>query len=124
MQGKYDHTRIEKKWQDKWASHTLYNTADHRHKPNTYVLDMSPSPSGEGLHLGHPKGYIAPDIYSRHMRMRGRNVLHPMGWDAFGLPAENYALKNKIHPRIAVERNITNFKSQLAKIGFDYDWSR
>ncbi len=85
---------------------------------------MFPYPSGEGLHVGHPKGYIATDIYSRYKRMQGHNVLHPMGWDAFGLPAENYAIKNKIHPRVAVEKNIANFKEQLAGIGFDYDWER
>ena len=85
---------------------------------------MFPYPSGEGLHVGHPKGYIATDIYSRHMRMRGHNVLHPMGWDAFGLPAENFAIKHKVHPRAAVEKNIATFKDQLAHIGFDYDWSR
>ena len=124
MAGKYDHASIEKKWQDAWAKSNLYKTADTQDKPKTYVLDMFPYPSGEGLHVGHPKGYIATDIYSRHMRMRGHTVLHPMGWDAFGLPAENYAIKNKVHPRVAVERNIATFKSQLAHIGFDYDWSR
>jgi len=120
----YDHKDIEKKWQDKWAATNIFKAVDDSSKPKTYVLDMFPYPSGEGLHVGHPKGYIATDIYSRHMRMRGHNVLHPMGWDAFGLPAENFALKNKIHPRVAVEQNIANFKAQLANIGFDYDWSR
>lgn len=124
MKGKYDHSSIEKKWQDTWGKSALYKTADDTAKPKTYVLDMFPYPSGEGLHVGHPKGYIATDIYSRHMRMKGHNVLHPMGWDAFGLPAENYAIKNKVHPRAAVEKNIATFKSQLAHIGFDYDWSR
>lgn len=124
MKDKYDHGAIEKKWQDEWAQSGIYKAADHSGKPKTYVLDMFPYPSGEGLHVGHPKGYIATDIYSRFSRMSGRNVLHPMGWDAFGLPAENYAIKNKVHPRVAVERNIANFKSQLAHIGFDYDWSR
>ena len=120
----YDHTQIEKKWQKRWADTQLYTTPEDTQKPKTFVLDMFPYPSGEGLHVGHPKGYIATDIYSRHKRMQGHAVLHPMGWDAFGLPAENYALKNKIHPRIAVEKNIENFKSQLSHIGFDYDWSR
>ncbi len=124
MKGKYDHTAIEKKWQDAWAESGLYKTSDDPSKKKTFVLDMFPYPSGEGLHVGHPKGYIATDIYSRHMRMRGHNVLHPMGWDAFGLPAENYAIKNKVHPRLAVEKNIATFKAQLAHIGFDYDWSR
>jgi leucyl-tRNA synthetase len=124
MKGTYDHKAIEKKWQDAWAESGIYRTSDDSKKPKTFVLDMFPYPSGEGLHVGHPKGYIATDIYSRHMRMRGHNVLHPMGWDAFGLPAENYAIKNKVHPSNAVEKNIATFKSQLAHIGFDYDWSR
>ncbi|MCR4333576.1 MAG: class I tRNA ligase family protein [Patescibacteria group bacterium] len=119
----YDHRSIEKKAQEKWAELDLYRTTEGADKEKKYVLDMFPYPSGEGLHVGHPRGYIATDIYSRHMRMRGFSVLHPMGWDAFGLPAENYALKNKVHPRIAVEKNIANFKQQLAHIGFDYDWS-
>lgn len=89
-----------------------------------YVLDMFPYPSGEGLHVGHPKGYIATDIYTRYKKMNGYEVIHPMGWDAFGLPAEQFALKHKIHPSIAVSRNISNFKSQLQKINFDYDWDR
>jgi leucyl-tRNA synthetase len=120
----YDHRKIEKKWQDAWKESDIYRTSDDTDKEKKYVLDMFPYPSGEGLHVGHPKGYIATDIYSRHMRMRGYSVLHPMGWDAFGLPAENYALKNKVHPRVAVEKNIATFKEQLAHIGFDYDWSR
>lgn len=121
---KYDHLKIEKKWQAKWAKDKIYETKEVKTKPKAYVLDMFPYPSGEGLHVGHPKGYIATDIYSRFKRMNGFNVLHPMGWDAFGLPAENYALKNKINPAIAVKKNIKYFKSQLEKIGFDYDWSR
>jgi leucyl-tRNA synthetase len=120
----YDHDKIEKKWQKRWGESGSFRASDESSKEKIFVLDMFPYPSGEGLHVGHPKGYIATDVYSRHMRMRGKNVLHPMGWDAFGLPAENFALKNKIHPRIAVEKNIENFKSQLAHIGFDYDWSR
>ncbi len=124
MADAYNPKEIEKKWQERWERDGIFRTAEDSKKPKTYVLDMFPYPSGEGLHVGHPKGYIATDIYSRHMRMRGHNVLHPMGWDAFGLPAENYALKNKVHPREAVERNIATFKSQLAHIGFDYDWSR
>lgn len=120
----YDHREIEKKAQEKWAALDLYRSIEDRDKKKVFVLDMFPYPSGEGLHVGHPKGYIATDIYSRHKRMNGYSVLHPMGWDAFGLPAENYALKNKVHPRVAVEKNIANFKQQLAHIGFDYDWSR
>ncbi len=120
----YDHRDIEKKWQAIWKEKELYRSTEDKDKKKAYVLDMFPYPSGEGLHVGHPKGYIATDIYSRHKRMSGYSVLHPMGWDAFGLPAENYALKHKVHPRIAVEKNIANFKQQLAHIGFDYDWSR
>jgi leucyl-tRNA synthetase len=124
MSQRYDHREIEAKWQKQWEESGIYRAQDDSKKPKAFVLDMFPHPSGEGLHVGHPKGYIATDIYSRHMRMRGHNVLHPMGWDAFGLPAENFAIKNKAHPRAAVEKNIANFKAQLAHIGFDYDWSR
>lgn len=121
---RYDHQAIEQKWQDTWQANGLYNTQDVPGDKKCYVLDMFPYPSGEGLHVGHPKGYIATDIYARFKRMNGYSVLHPMGWDAFGLPAENYALKHKVHPRVAVEKNIATFKAQLAKIGFSYDWNR
>ncbi|XKT74243.1 MAG: leucine--tRNA ligase [Patescibacteria group bacterium UBA2163] len=121
---RYDHTDIEKKWQKRWAEAGVYNTEENSNKPKAYVLDMFPYPSGEGLHVGHPRGYVATDVYSRMKRMQGYNVLHPMGWDAFGLPAENFAIKNKVHPREAVEKNIARFKEQLAHIGFDYDWNR
>ena len=124
MHKKFDHEAIEKKWQEKWRQNDLYKTEEGSSKEKVYVLDMFPYPSGEGLHVGHPKGYIATDIYSRFKRMDGYEVLHPMGWDAFGLPAENFAIKNKIHPRVAVEKNIANFKQQLAHLGFNYDWSR
>lgn len=120
----YDHRIIEPKWQDDWAKSGVYRADESSGRPKKYVLDMFPYPSGEGLHVGHPKGYIATDAYSRLMRMRGFEVLHPMGWDAFGLPAENYAIKNKVHPRAAVDKNVATFKSQLAKIGFNYDWTR
>jgi len=120
----YNHAALEKKWQERWKQDDTYRTTEDPHTEKKFVLDMFPYPSGEGLHVGHPKGYIATDIYSRYMRMRGFSVLHPMGWDAFGLPAENYALKHKTHPRKAVEQNIATFKQQLADIGFDYDWSR
>lgn len=119
----YDHKRIEKKWQKEWDAKKLYKTKDGG-KKKMYVLDMFPYPSGEGLHVGHPKGYIATDIVSRHARMQGKSVLHPMGWDAFGLPAENYAIKNKVHPRKAVDKNVARYKEQLKMIGLDYDWSR
>jgi len=120
----YDHKTIEKKWQEKWEADGIYKTAENSDKPKQFVLDMFPYPSGEGLHVGHPRGYMATDVYSRMKRMQGFNVLHPMGWDAFGLPAENYAIKNKIHPRVAVEENIARFKKQLSLMGVDYDWSR
>lgn len=121
---RYDHKAIEKKWQQKWEKDGTYRTTNDSTRDKCFVLDMFPYPSGEGLHVGHPKGYIATDVYSRSKRMQGKNVLHPMGWDAFGLPAENYAIKNKVHPRIAVEKNIARFKEQLSIIGLDYDWSR
>lgn len=120
----YDHKKIEKDWQDKWQEDKIYETKTDSILPKKYILDMFPYPSGDGLHVGHPRGYIATDVYSRMMRMQGYNVLHPMGWDAFGLPAENFAIKNKIHPRVAVEQNIARFKQQLSIIGLDYDWSR
>lgn len=123
MHKKFDHSNIEKKWQQTWVKENTYATDDTSNKPKTYILDMFPYPSGEGLHVGHPKGYIATDIYSRFKRMTGHEVLHPMGWDAFGLPAENFAIKHKVHPRTAVETNVTRFKEQLNLLGFDYDWS-
>jgi leucyl-tRNA synthetase len=106
MHKKFEHKEIEGKWQTKWAESKVYTTHEDTRKPTTYVLDMFPYPSGEGLHVGHPKGYIATDIYSRFKRMSGHEVLHPMGWDAFGLPAENFAIKNKVHPRVAVDKNV------------------
>ena len=121
---KYEHKKIEKKWQKYWREKKIYRTKEGGKKPKCYVLDMFPYPSGEGLHVGHPRGYIATDVYSRFKRMNGFNVLHPMGFDSFGLPAENYAIKNKIHPEIAVKNNVKKFKKQLKLIGFDYDWER
>lgn len=123
MHKKFDHKEFEQKWQKKWAVDNTYRTLESD-KPKAFVLDMFPYPSGEGLHVGHPKGYIATDIYSRFKRMNGYEVLHPMGWDAFGLPAENFAIKNKVHPRAAVEKNVARFKEQLGVLGFDYDWGR
>ncbi|MEX0918188.1 MAG: leucine--tRNA ligase [Candidatus Paceibacterota bacterium] len=122
MHTTFDHKEIEKKWQAKWKESGLYRTDIDSAKEKMFVLDMFPYPSGDGLHVGHPKGYIATDIYSRFKKMSGYEILHPMGWDAFGLPAENFAIKNKVHPRVAVEKNIANFKAQLDHLGFNYDW--
>ena len=119
----YDHSKIEKKWQKIWSETGLYVTKAPKDK-KSYILDMFPYPSGDGLHVGHPKGYIATDVLSRYRSMQGISVLHPMGWDAFGLPAENYAINNKVHPAIAVKRNIKRFKKQLEALGFSYDWKR
>ena len=121
---KYDPSKIESKWQKKWAKDKIYTSKEDVKKGKFYVLDMFPYPSGEGLHVGHPKGYIATDIISRMNRMQGKNVLHPMGFDAFGLPAENYALKMKKNPMDLTEVNVNRFKEQLELIGLDYDWSR
>lgn len=119
---KYNPQKIEKKWQKRWEEDGTFK--DYSRKEKFYALDMFPYPSGAGLHVGHPKGYIATDVVARFEQLRGKSVLHPMGWDAFGLPAENYALKNKVHPRISTEENIKTFKEQLGKIGFTYDWDR
>lgn len=121
---KYDHKELEAKWQKFWDESGLYKAVDDPSKKKLYVLDMFPYPSGAGLHVGHPEGYTATDIVSRKRRMEGWNVLHPMGWDAFGLPAENYAIKNGIHPRASTWKNIDNFRRQLKALGFSYDWSR
>ncbi|MEI6396843.1 MAG: leucine--tRNA ligase [Candidatus Taylorbacteria bacterium] len=125
----YNPEKIEKKWQKKWASSKIYKstediTSTKNTKPKYYILDMFPYPSGEGLHVGHPKGYIATDIVSRMKRMQGHSVLHPMGFDAFGLPAENYAIQTKTNPEVSVKKNVARFKDQLQLIGLDYDWSR
>jgi len=120
----YNHKEIEKKWKKNWEESGLYKTKETAGKPKYYVLDMFPYPSGAGLHVGHPKGYIATDIVGRMKMMQGYNVLHPMGWDAFGLPAENYAIKNKVHPSVATEKNVATFKKQLGLLGFTYDWDR
>ena len=120
----YDFRRIEKEWQQRWKEWQVYKVSNTSSKPKCYVLDMFPYPSGAGLHVGHPLGYIASDIYSRYKRLRGYNVLHPMGYDAFGLPAEQYAIDHGIHPAISTENNINNFRTQLDNIGFCYDWSR
>lgn len=115
---------IEKKWQEQWRNSEVYKVSHLSEKPKYYVLDMFPYPSGAGLHVGHPLGYIASDIYSRYKRLKGYNVLHPMGYDAFGLPAEQYAIEHGIHPAESTENNIQNFRNQLNNIGFSFDWSR
>ena len=122
MEERYNPQKIEKKWQKYWDKNNTYR--QYTRPKKQYVLDMFPYPSGAGLHVGHPKGYIASDIYSRFKQLQGYGVLHPMGWDAFGLPAEQYAIKNNVHPEVAVKKNIATFKKQLEKIGFTYDWER
>src|SRR5262245_43577550 len=122
----YPFKEIEAKWQAHWESQATFRTPAKidTSKPKFYVLDMFPYPSGDGLHVGHPEGYTASDIVARYKRMRGFNVLHPMGWDAFGLPAEQYAIRTGTHPRITTERNIKRFREQLKGLGFSYDWAR
>jgi len=120
----YDFRKIEQDWQKKWKDNKVYAVSNESAKPKYYVLDMFPYPSGAGLHVGHPLGYIASDIYSRYKRLKGFNVLHPMGFDSFGLPAEQYALETGQHPATTTEKNIATFKAQLDKIGFCYDWDR
>lgn len=120
----YDHKAIEGKWQKIWDEENTFKAYNDSDKPKYYALVEFPYPSGEGLHVGHPRPYTALDVVSRKRRLEGYNVLFPMGWDAFGLPTENYAIKNKIHPKIVTEKNIKRFKSQLKSIGFSFDWSR
>lgn len=120
----YKFRDIEKKWQQWWKEKNIYKVDNVSNKPKYYVLDMFPYPSGAGLHVGHPLGYIASDIYARFKRLKGFNVLHPMGYDAFGLPAEQYAIDHGVHPAISTENNINNFRTQLDNIGFSFDWSR
>jgi leucyl-tRNA synthetase len=120
----YDHQQIEKKWQKYWEENQTYKTSDSTDKPKFYVLDMFPYPSGAGLHVGHPLGYIASDIYARYKRHQGFNVLHPVGYDSFGLPAEQYAIQTGQHPALTTEQNINRYEEQLRKIGFSFDWSR
>lgn len=120
----YDFRKIEKKWQTYWAERGTFKTKEDPSKPKFYVLDMFPYPSGAGLHVGHPLGYIASDIYSRYKRLKGFNVLHPMGYDAFGLPAEQYAIQTGQHPEVTTVNNINRYRQQMDRIGFSYDWSR
>lgn len=120
----YNHKEIEKKWQRYWDEHKTFKTTEDKDKKNYYALDMFPYPSGQGLHVGHPEGYTATDIISRMKRMQGYNVLHPMGWDAFGLPAEQYALNTGNSPREFTKKNINNFRRQIKSLGLSYDWDR
>lgn len=120
----YNHREIEKKWQEYWEKNKTFKTLNDESKPKFYVLDMFPYPSGSGLHVGHPEGYTATDILARYKRMQGYDVLHPMGWDAFGLPAEQYALDTGNDPAEFTQKNIANFKRQIQELGFSYDWDR
>ena len=121
---KYHFNDIEKKWQQYWAEHQTFKASNNSDKPKYYVLDMFPYPSGAGLHVGHPLGYIASDIYARYKRHKGFNVLHPQGYDSFGLPAEQYAIQTGQHPALTTEENIKTYRRQLDQIGFSFDWSR
>ena len=120
----YNFREIEQKWQARWAERQTFKTREDASKPKFYVLDMFPYPSGAGLHVGHPLGYIASDIFSRYKRLKGFNVLHPMGYDAFGLPAEQYAIQTGQHPEVTTHRNVARYREQLDRIGFSYDWDR
>ena len=120
----YNFREIEKKWQKEWVDHKTYKVTEDPNRPKYYVLNMFPYPSGAGLHVGHPLGYIASDIYARYKRLNGFNVLNPMGYDAYGLPAEQYAIKTGQHPAITTEQNINRYREQLDKIGFSFDWDR
>src|SRR4051812_41689017 len=120
----YDHRGIEPKWQKHWEQKKVFQAETGSKKPKYYVLDMFPYPSSSGLHVGHPEGYTATDILARYKRARGFNVLHPMGWDAFGLPAEQYALQTGVHPAITTQKALETFKRQLKSLGFSFDWTR
>src|SRR5438270_9089838 len=120
----YNPQAIEPRWQRFWQDRRTFATPDTADKPKYYILDMFPYPSGAGLHVGHPEGYTATDILARYRRMTGHHVLHPMGWDAFGLPAEQYAIQTGTHPAATTARNIATFKRQIQSLGFSYDWDR
>ena len=120
----YQFNHIEAKWRQIWQERQTYKITEDPSKPKYYVLDMFPYPSGAGLHVGHPLGYIASDIYARYKRLQGFNVLHPMGYDSFGLPAEQYAIQTGQHPAITTKENIARYRQQLDLMGFSFDWSR
>ena len=120
----YDHQKIEARWQSYWEEFKTFKSEENPDKEKLYILDMFPYPSGSGLHVGHPLGYTATDIYSRFKRLQGFNVLHPIGWDAFGLPAEQYAIKTGTHPKDTTEKNIDRYRKQLKMLGLSYDWDR
>src|SRR6516164_7003193 len=120
----YNPQAVEPRWQQFWREHQTFATPDSSDKPKYYILDMFPYPSGSGLHVGHPEGYTATDILARYRRMKGDHVLHPMGWDAFGLPAEQYAIQTGTHPSITTAQNVATFKRQIQSLGFSYDWDR
>jgi len=120
----YNFKDLEQKWQAAWKANQTYKVKEDASKQKYYVLDMFPYPSGAGLHVGHPLGYIASDIFSRYKRLQGYNVLHPMGYDAYGLPAEQYAIQTGQHPAVTTARNIARYREQLDKIGFSFDWDR
>ena len=120
----YNHREVETKWQEVWEKEKAFATSEDYSKPKYYALVEFPYPSGQGLHVGHPRPYTALDIVARKRRMQGYNVLYPMGWDAFGLPTENYAIKNHIHPKIVTKNNVERFKNQLKALGYSFDWDR
>ena len=120
----YNFSKIESYWRKFWADNKTFKSEDKSKKDKFYILDMFPYPSGSGLHVGHPLGYIASDIYARYKRNQGFNVLHPMGYDSFGLPAEQYAIQTGQHPSITTENNINRYREQLDKMGFSFDWDR
>ncbi|MBN2193553.1 MAG: class I tRNA ligase family protein, partial [Polyangiaceae bacterium] len=121
---RYNPAEIEPRWQHYWDEHRIHAVDNLGTRPKFYVLDMFPYPSGHGLHVGHLKGYVASDIVARYKTMRGFEVLHPMGWDSFGLPTERQAMKDGVHPAVVTERNIAIFRAQLRKVGLAYDWER
>ena len=121
---KYDHKAVEPKWQKAWEEAGVFHAQEKSEKPKFYALIEFPYPSGQGLHVGHPRPYTALDVVARKRRMQGYNVLYPIGWDAFGLPAENYAIKNHVHPEGITRQNIANFTRQIKSLGISFDWSR